>query len=257
MVSLSGIVKELGNCNSNAVNKLSPAGGKQVLTQPCAIQDVRIIIDGHLKAITGKKGTYEVSGLALGKVNVRYSKIGYGSTEAEIEIKPPKTQHNVSLFKDTLDAYYWAPIPGQLKTGSTEFTPISAWNSVTDSDLSPKAKAAGAKAIGLSFAAHQTPDTLRQYESVTNEQLTSAEKWVNLRMKGETAQAGPAPALPTPILIDVAAWAARQDPAKNQALLGDFSDTYGVPAGAALRKKLQMNVSRPAATPNPEVRHAR
>ena len=236
MASLSGIVKELGNCDGKQPTTIS-----FVAVKPCAIQDVRIIIDGKLKAITGKKGTYEVSGLALGKISVRYTKIGYGSTESEIEIKPPKTEHNVSLFKDTLDALYWAPIPSQLKAGSTEFTPLGTWHSITVSDLSPQAKASGAKAIGPAVASAQAPDTLRQYESVTNEQLTSAEKWFDLHMKGDAAQAGRAPSLPTPILVDVAAWTARHDPAKGQVLLGDFSDAYGIEAGHALGKKLQLD----------------
>ncbi|HVV44774.1 MAG TPA: hypothetical protein VHC72_06200, partial [Bryobacteraceae bacterium] len=65
MASLSGTVKELGNCNSKQTLTLSLISAK-----PCAIQDVRIIVGGQLKAITGKKGTYEISGLALGKVHV-------------------------------------------------------------------------------------------------------------------------------------------------------------------------------------------
>jgi hypothetical protein len=246
MASLNGTVKELGNCDGKQATTPS-----LVAIKPCAIQDVRIIIGGKLRAITGKKGTYEVSGLSLGKVSVRYTKIGYGSTESEIEIKPPKTEYNVSLFKDTLDTLYWAPISDQLRTGSAEFTPLSVWHSITISDLSPQAKASSAKAIGLSVASAEAPDTLRQYENATGEQISSAEKWFDLKMKGDTEPAGRAPALPTPILIDVAAHAAKRNPARRQTLLVDFSGTYGTAAGQALEKKLQMDA------PAVEVRRAK
>jgi len=239
MASLSGTVKELGNC----ANK--PVALSLVAVKPCAIQDVRIVINGKLKAITGNKGTYDISGLALGKISVRYTKIGYGSTEAEIDIKPPKTEYNVSLFKDTLEAVYWAPISSQLKAGTAELTPLSAWQSITLSDLSPQAKATGAKAIRTSFATAMLPDSLREYESVTTEQISSAEKWLDFQMKGDRAQAGPAPVLPTPILIDVAAHAVQHDPAKGRMLLVDFSDTYGTAAGQALGKKIGIDTPSP------------
>lgn len=251
IASLTGTVKELGNCDSK------PITFSLVAIKPCAIQDVRIVIGGKLKAITGKKGTYEISGLALGKTSVRYTKIGYGSTEAEIEIKSPKTEYNVSLFRDSLDALYWAPISSQLKTGSADFTPLAAWHSITISDLSPQAKATAAKAIGTSFATAAAPDTLRQYENVTPEQLSSAEKWIDLQMKGDKTQAGRAPELPTPILIDVAAHAARQDPAKRSVLVVDFSDTYGNAAGQALEKKLQLEAPSLATPPDTSIRKAK
>jgi len=248
VASLSGTVKELGNCESKPAPALS-----LIKVKVCAIQDVRIVIGGQVKAITGAKGTYQVSGLAEGKVHVRYTKLGYGSTEADVDIRPPKTEHNVSLFKDSLDALYWAPVSEQLKSGSTEFTPLTAWHTITVSDLSPQAKATGAKAIGLSVASAQAPDTLRQYENVTIEQLSTAEKWFDLQMKGDKMQAGGAPALPTPILVDVAAHAARRDPAKQRTLLVDFSDTYGDAAGQALEKKLQLD----APAMNPNIRNAK
>lgn len=244
MASLSGTVKELGNCDSKQAPALS-----LLKVKVCAIQDVRIIIGGQLKAITGAKGTYEISGLALGKVHIRYTKLGYGSTEADIDIKPPKTEHNVSLFKDSLDALYWAPVSDQLKSGSTEYTPLTAWQSIALSDLSPQAKATGAKAIGTSFATALVPDSLRDYESVTMEQLASAEKSFDLQIKGDRAHAGPVPALPTSILVDVAAHAVQHDPAKGRMLLVDFSDTYGTAAGQALGRKIGADTqsARPAA----------
>jgi hypothetical protein len=249
--ALSGTVKELGNCDGK-----QPATLSLVAIKPCAIQDVRIIIDGHLKAITGKKGTYEVSGLALGKIHVRYAKAGYGSTEAEVEIKPPKTEHDVSLFKDSLDALYWAPISNQLKSGTTQFTALTAWQSITVSDLSPQAKATGAKAIGTSFATAGAPDSLRQYESVTTEQITTAEKWFDSQMTGDTAEAGRAPLLPTPILIDVAAHVVRRDPTKSHMVLADFSAAYGTTAGQALEKKINVD-TLPEGMTVPQTRKAK
>jgi len=241
---LSGIVKELGNCDSK------PVSFSMAAVKPCVIQDVRIIIAGKLRAITGQKGTYEISGLPLGKTSVRYTKIGYGATESEIEIKSPKTEHNVSLFKDSLDALYWAPISNQLKSGTAQLTPLTAWQSITVSELSPQAKATGAKAIGTSFASATAPDSLRQYESVTMEQLTSAEKWFYEQMTGNGSLAGNAPVLPSTVLIDVAAHAAQRDPARGQMLLVDFSETYGTTAGQALEKRIKadspsMNMAAP------------
>jgi outer membrane protein OmpA-like peptidoglycan-associated protein len=121
------------------------------------IRGAEVKVGSKVGGITGADGKYVVSDLPRGaKVEVAYTKQGYGSRIEQIMLTDEQIREDVALFKNTADAVYWSSWSDNLRkevqaqgsgprSQSEEY--IRQWKEVQEAGLTNEAKNAAARQI--------------------------------------------------------------------------------------------------------------
>ena len=121
------------------------------------IRGAEVKVGSKVGGITGADGKYVVSDLPRGaKVEVAYTKQGYGSRIEKIVLKDKQIREDVALFKNTADAVYWSSWSDKLRkevqargsgprSQSEEY--VRQWKEVQEGGLTNEAKNAAARQL--------------------------------------------------------------------------------------------------------------
>jgi len=143
------------------------------------IKGVNIKLGATVAGITGDDGKYIVRKLRRGtKVNVTYTKEGYGAKTESVVLREDPTQNDVALFRNTTDTAYWSSWSDNLRkdvqsrgldsqSQSKEYA--RQWKDIEDAGLTESVKTAAAQELILNFPTQSdVPATLR----------ASADSWI-------------------------------------------------------------------------------
>jgi outer membrane protein OmpA-like peptidoglycan-associated protein len=125
------------------------------------IRGAEVKVGSKVGGITGADGKYVVSDLPRGaKVEVAYTKQGYGSRIEQIMLTDERIREDVALFKNTADAVYWSSWSDNLRkevqaqgsdprSQSEEY--IRQWKEVQEAGLTNEARDAAARQLIIVF----------------------------------------------------------------------------------------------------------
>ncbi len=188
------------NCTMSLGQQTSLSGVVRDREDKSPIRGAEVKVGAKVEGVTGVDGKYVVSNLPRrAKVEVTYTKQGYGARTEQIMLKDERIQEDVALFKNTADTVYWSNWSENLRkevqaqgsgsqSQSEQYT--RQWKEVEEAGLTDDAKKAAAQQLITVFPSQSdVPTGLQAYaiEGLRKEAIHTRDQEVNAQIQTNQA----------------------------------------------------------------------